>query len=130
VSQQLEDLQEIEAGASEYPSLAYAPCKPAGPADWPWLLAWLFALAAAASHVLLGFGIVLSFAAPSESLGLLLVLLSILLGPLGVICSLLGIGFVRLHLSGWGMLLCVVTLPLNVFLSLLVFGIIPFEFYI
>ena len=122
----LADAEQAEDATGALPTLMYARVPPAvRPYGWPWLLA----AGAGASHAGVAAGVALAWVLHGD-LGFVLALLSILLGPPGVVCGLAGLGLVRRHLSGWVFLVSLLTLPLNVYFSLLVFGVIPCDFYI
>jgi hypothetical protein len=117
--------EELSPTASPATSLAPAPSRPATlapPAKWPRLVA----LGAASSHLLLPLSLLLMFTVRPESIGEALLLGSACLAPLAALCSLLAILLVWLHVSGWILLVGILTMPLNVYICLILCGIIPF----
>jgi hypothetical protein len=102
------------------------------PAAWPWGLA----AGAATPHVLLAFGLAMmvfseTCSEPTRSLFLgpasvALLGAGSLMTPVGMLCGLAGILLVCSHLNGWVMLVSILTLPLNLYVCLILCGIIPF----
>lgn len=124
--QPLVTVRETENVQATSPTLMYARKMPTTkPRLWPGLLA----AGAMASHVALGVALTLSYMRMTAcELGDALALLCIVvLGPLGLVCSLAGIGLVRRHLNGWVFLASILALPLNVYFCLIPAGLVLFD---